>query len=96
MGNIRPRPKKLAGKLLAIRNRLDSGLSQTQMALRLNLNAEDRERISKYERDILEPPLEILCRYAELANVWLEVLVKDSLDLPEVLPSKIKNEGIKI
>lgn len=95
MGNARPRPKRLAEKLLAIRSRIDDGVSQTEMAQRLGLNDEDRERISKYERDVLEPPLEILCAYADAANVWLEVLVKDNLDLPEKLPSKIKSAGLK-
>ncbi len=95
MGNARPRPKRLAEKLLAIRSRIDDGVSQTDMAQRLGLNDEDRERISKYERDVLEPPLEILCAYADAANIWLEVLVKDNLDLPEKLPSKIKSAGLK-
>ena len=95
MGNARPRPRRLAEKLLVIRTRIDGGISQTQMALRLSLDNEDRERISKYERDVLEPPLEILCAYADAANVWLEVLVKDDLDLPEMLPSKIKSTGLK-
>jgi hypothetical protein len=31
-----------------------------------------------------------LCAYADAANVWLEVLVKDELDLPKPLPSKNK------
>ena len=91
MGSARPRPKRLAEKLLAIRNEIDGGLSQTEMARRLGLNDEDRERISKYERDVLEPPLEILCAYADVANVWLEVLVKDNLNLPKNLPSKVKS-----
>lgn len=95
MGNARPRPKRLAEKLLALRSTIDGGLSQTEMAQRLGLNTEDRERISKYERDVLEPPLEILCVYADVANVWLEVLVKDNLDLPEKLPSKIKSAGLR-
>ena len=95
MGNARPRPKRLAEKLLAVRNKVDGGISQSEMARRLGLNDEDRERVSKYERDVLEPPLEVLCAYAEAANVWLEVLVKDDLDLPEKLPSKIKSAGLK-
>lgn len=95
MGNVRPRPRRLAEKLLTIRTKIEGGVSQTQMAQRLGLNDEDRERISKYERDVLEPPLEILCAYADVANVWMEVLVKDNLDLPERLPSKVKSIGLK-
>ena len=96
MGNARPRPKRLAEKLLFIRQKLDGGLSQNEMILRLGLEEElERERISKYERDVLEPPWNVLCAYADAANVWLEVLVKDELDLPETLPSKTKSEGIR-
>ena len=94
MGSARPRPKRLAEKLLMIRNRLGGGLSQSEMALRLGLDAEDRERISKYERGVLEPPLHILCAYGEAANVFVEAIIKDDLNLPEKLPCKIKSEGL--
>lgn len=96
MGSARPRPKRLAEKLLFIRNRLYGGLSQTEMALRLGLKEEDRERISKYERDILEPPLFILVAYSELANVFVEAIIKDDLNLPDKLPCKKKHAGILI
>lgn len=92
----RPRPERLAEKLLAIRQRINGGLSQNEMLRRLGLEDElERDRISKYERGTLEPPLYILCAYADSANVWLEVLIKDNLDLPEQLPSKKKNAGIE-
>lgn len=94
MGSARPRPKRLAEKLLFIRNHLDGGLSQTEMALRLGLSNEDRERISKYERDILEPPLHIILAYSEVCNVYVEVLIKDNVDLPKNLPSKTKSQGV--
>jgi transcriptional regulator with XRE-family HTH domain len=64
------------------------------MALRLGLSDEDRERVSKYERGVLEPPLHILCAYAEVANVYVEAIIKDDLDLPDTLPSKKKSEGL--
>src|SRR3712207_894716 len=90
----RPKPARLAEKLLEIRQSLD--LSQNGMARRLGLSQElEQERISKYERGILEPPLHVLCAYAEAANVYLEVLAKDDLDLPEDIPSKKKSEGIE-
>lgn len=96
MGSARPKPKRLAEKLLFIRQQLDGGLSQSEIIQRLGLEDEiERERISKYERGVLEPPLFVLCAYADAANVWLEVLVKDELDLPKTLPSKNKSEGIK-
>ena len=96
MGNARPRPERLAEKLLFIRQQLEGGLSQIEIIQRLGLEDKiERERISKYERGVLEPPWFVLCAYADAANVWLEVLVKDDLDLPKTLPSKIKSAGIK-
>jgi transcriptional regulator with XRE-family HTH domain len=84
MGNPRPKPERLAEKLLAIRNAL--GLSQTEMLSRLGV--EDLiayHSISKYELGLREPPLMILLRYARVAGVQMEVLADDELDLPEKL-----------
>lgn len=90
MGSSRPRPKRLAEKLLTIRLRIDGGLSQNELINRLGLENElQQERISKYERNIIEPPLYVLCAYADAAGVYVEVLIKDTLELPEVLPTKI-------
>lgn len=94
MGSARPRPQRLAEKLLMIRQIF--GVSQGEMIKRLGLEDElEQERISKFERDILEPPLHVLVAYAEAANIYVEVLIKDDLDLPETLPSRKKSEGIK-
>jgi|SRR5215213_10084865 len=94
MGSARPRPQRLAEKLLMIRQQL--GISQGEMTKRLGLDDElERDRISKFERDILEPPLHVLAAYADVANIYVEVLIKDDLDLPESLPSRKKSEGIK-
>lgn len=96
MGSPRPRPARLAEKLLAIRSGLKGGLSQGEMIKHLGLeDLMDRERISKYERNIIEPPLPVLCAYADAANVWLDVLVRDELDLPEKFPGIKKSEGVK-
>ena len=43
--------------------------------------------ISKYELDRNEPPLMILLAYAKLAQVHLEVIVDDDIDLPRKLPA---------
>jgi transcriptional regulator with XRE-family HTH domain len=93
MGSARPRPVRLAEKLLQIR--LALGISQPEMLRRLG--AEDQilyNRISDYERDKNEPPLTILLQYARLANVYLEALVDDDLELPAKLPSPTKSEGV--
>jgi transcriptional regulator with XRE-family HTH domain len=51
--------------------------------------------ISQYERGKIEPPIFVLLKYADTANIWLEVLLRDELDLPDEIPSRIKHEGIK-
>lgn len=90
----RPRPLRLAEKLLQIRKTLD--LSQDGMVARLGLEeAIGRNRISSYETDFREPPLPVLLRYAEIANVFVDVLIDDRLDLPDKLPSHKKHQGIK-
>jgi transcriptional regulator with XRE-family HTH domain len=93
MGYARPRPKRLAEKLLQIRNAL--GLSQTEMWKRLGV--EDSipfKRISKYELDQNEPPLSVLLQYARAAGVHMEALVDDELDLPQNLPGPVKQAEI--
>ena len=63
MGNPRPRPQRLANKLLAIREGL--GLSQSQMLTRLGLeDTMHYGRISQYENDEREPTLMTLLAYA--------------------------------
>ena len=90
----RKRPSRLAEKLLEVRVKL--GLSQGGMVSRLGMEGElERDYISKYERGILEPPLHVLCAYADAANVFLDVLARDYLDLPERLPSAKRHEGVK-
>lgn len=42
--------------------------------------------ISKYEHDKNEPPLMILLAYAKVAQVHLEEIVDDDIDLPHKLP----------
>jgi transcriptional regulator with XRE-family HTH domain len=94
MGSARPRPERLAEKLLAIRNAL--GLSQTEMLRRLGFDdAIWYTQISSYELGRREPPLLILLEYARAANVYVEALIDDAMDLPEGLPCPTKREGIK-
>jgi transcriptional regulator with XRE-family HTH domain len=90
----RPKPKRLAEKLLQIRLALD--LSQDGMLSRLGLDKSHfRSAISGYELGTREPPLPILLEYARIANVWMDVLVDDALDLPEQIPSPTRSEGIR-
>ena len=94
MGYARPRPKRLAAKLLQIRNAL--GFSQTELWRRLGVEDEiPFKRISKYELDQNEPPLLVLLQYARIAGVHMEALVDDELDLPDKLPASINHEEIR-
>ena len=77
----RPRPRKLAGKLLAVRQRL--GLTQAGMAERLSKipSPPDGAMISRYERDEREPSLFALLAYARIAGVAVDVLIDDKSKL---------------
>ncbi len=91
---IRPRPKRLPGKLLNIRTAL--GLSQNGIIRRLDLVDElTQDYISAYERGVREPPLPVLLKYAQAAGVYVDALIDDEVDLPEKLPSDPKSTGIK-
>jgi transcriptional regulator with XRE-family HTH domain len=90
----RLKPERLAEKLLQIRNAF--GLSQSDMLKRLGFDdALWYTQISGYELGRSVPPLPILLQYARLANVLMEVLANDELDLPETLPSPTRSEGIR-
>jgi transcriptional regulator with XRE-family HTH domain len=94
MGHPRIRPRRLAEKLLQIRNGL--GLSQSQMHRSLGVEAlMPYKRISRFERDELEPILPVLLQYARVAGVHMEDLVDDELDLPAKLPGPVKYPGLK-
>jgi transcriptional regulator with XRE-family HTH domain len=90
----RRKQERLAEKLLHIRVAL--GLSQNEMLRHLGLEDEiSRTNISNYELGQREPPLYVLLAYARAANVWLDVLVDDELDLPVRLPSSKRHEGMR-
>jgi transcriptional regulator with XRE-family HTH domain len=92
------RPRRLPEKLLDIRVRL--GLSQGEMSRRLGGEDTDRAYISKYERGVLEPSLVILLEYARAISTtgrgeFLEMLINDSMDLPERIPADPAKWGNK-
>jgi transcriptional regulator with XRE-family HTH domain len=94
MGSVRPRPKRLAEKLLQIRVSL--GLSQPEILKRLGVGDQlDYTTISKYELDKNEPPLSILLSYARVAGVHMEDIADDELDLPPKLPGNVRYQGLK-
>jgi transcriptional regulator with XRE-family HTH domain len=81
----RRRPARLAEKLCYIRHRLE--LTQEELKDRLEqlgfVSDLDRADVSDFERGRRDPDLLTLLSYGRLANVYLDVLVDDELDLPE-------------
>jgi transcriptional regulator with XRE-family HTH domain len=90
----RLKPKRLAEKLRRIRSAL--GLSQNEMINRLGF-AEDliREELSAFERGVRQPPLGVLLGYARVAEVWVDALIDDELDLPDNIPGTPKYKAVK-
>lgn len=84
----RPAPKRLAEKLSSIRTAL--GLSQTGIVKSLDYKESPLypAQISNFELGKREPPLQLLLAYARLANIPLEILADDELDLPDKLPAR--------
>src|SRR5712664_4462719 len=90
----RMKPERLPEKLLQIRERL--GLSQNGLIRKLGF--EDvlvQASISGYEAGSREPPLPVLLRYSEISGLWLNSIVDDDVDIPEVLPCPKMQEGVK-
>ena len=81
----RAKPKRLAEKLLAIRQKL--GVSQSQLAKLLGFD-KGVARISEYEHGIREPDLIVLLSYAKLARISLDVLANDNREL--IFPKRWK------
>jgi len=90
----RQKPARLGEKLLRIRQALS--LSQDGMVRQLSTSHTlTSASISAYELGQRDPPLVVLLEYARLANVYLDVLADDDLDLPDQFPTNPKSEGTK-
>jgi transcriptional regulator with XRE-family HTH domain len=90
----RRKPTRLGVKLLRIRKAL--GLSQNELIRLFGFEELVQGTISAYESGNREPSLLVLLTYAHVANVAVEALIDDDLDLPEKLPARPKSEGIKL
>lgn len=75
----RRKPKKLARKLLTIRQKL--GVSQTEMAKLLKLEI-SYTAVSAYELGTREPDLLTILEYARLARISTDILIDDKRTLP--------------
>lgn len=90
----RMKPRRLPEKLRQIREGL--GLSQNGLIRQLGFQGVlVQASISGYESGTREPPLPVLLRYSEVARVWMNALVDDDIDLPEVVPAVRMHEGVK-
>ena len=88
MGSARrPRPARLAEKLLQIRLALN--LTRSQMFRHLSALPPTvyARHLSEYESGKREPPLSVLLAYAWAAGVPVELLINDSYDVPARLPA---------
>jgi transcriptional regulator with XRE-family HTH domain len=91
---VRERPARLAEKLLQIRQAL--GLSQNEMIRFMGLADQIIQAdISTYELNHREPPLKILLAYSRAANIHVEALIDDEVDLPKKIPAGPKSEGVR-
>jgi transcriptional regulator with XRE-family HTH domain len=83
----RLRPRRLPNKLLNIRQLL--GISQEEMVNRLRPFSSGSPtypgHISEFEAGKREPSLLVLLAYAKLAGISTDVLIDDTLTLPERL-----------
>jgi transcriptional regulator with XRE-family HTH domain len=90
----RRKPKRLAEKLLEIR--VELGLSQNGLIRQMGFTDDlTQAQISMFERGLRQPSLPILAAYANVANVYVEALITDDVDLPGRLPARSKSEGNK-
>ena len=87
----RKKPSRLAEKLALIRVNL--GLSQGGLIRHLGLEGQlERDYISKFERGVLEPTLEVLLAYARAISTtgrgeFLEAIIDDQISLPKEIPA---------
>lgn len=91
---MKRKPMRLGEKLRTVRQALR--LSQNGILRRLGLQDElTQAEWSAYERGVRLPNLPTLLLTAELAGVWMDVLVNDDLDLPDKLPARPKSAGVQ-
>lgn len=87
----RKKPARLAEKLASIRMNL--GMSQGGLIRHLGLEGQlERDYISKFERGVLEPTLDVLLAYARAISItgrgeFLEAIIDDKLNLPSRMPA---------
>lgn len=88
------KPARLGEKIVQMRREL--GLSQNGLLRRLGLTEVlFQGDISAYELGNRVPDLRTLLLLANLAGVFVDVLIDDTLDLPDKLPASPKSQGVR-
>ena len=88
-------PKRLGEKLFLIRRALNK--TQSEMLEALNQHGEfstlTQNVISDYEKNRREPPPLVLYAYGKIANIYVDVLVDDEIELPKKIPAARKGKA---
>ena len=88
------KPARLGEKIVEIRRKL--GLSQNGLIKHLGLSEElFQGDISAYELGNRVPDLRTLLLLAHAAGIYVDVLIDDSLDLPDGLPASPRSAGVQ-
>lgn len=82
----RKRSKNLALKLKQIRESM--GWSQKDLRENFGISEVKNSAVSMWESGDRTPSIELLIKYAESANICLDILLNDNYELPAKLPSK--------
>jgi transcriptional regulator with XRE-family HTH domain len=92
----RPQPDRLAAKLRQIRTSLGYTLEEMAEALKgAKKSPPSKAHVYRFEAGQREPSLLVLLEYARAANISVEALIDDGLDLPDEIPATSKSEGIR-
>jgi len=80
----REKPEFLAEKLLAVRNKLSLTLEQMADELSTDKIRLRKSDVSRYETGSREPSLIVLLKYARIADVYVDALIDDKLELSKI------------
>ena len=86
-------PAQMPRKLETIRTQLGFNLEEMITAINKNIIAGGysdvkifRSHILEFEKGVREPQIPVLLAYAQIANIYVDILINDKLDLPKGLP----------
>ena len=90
-------PVQMPRKLETIRTQLGFNLEEMIAAINKKMlvgGCPDvkifRSHILEFEKGSREPQLPVLLAYAQIANIYVDVLINDDLEIPEKLPASQK------